>query len=668
MSPDNSRRNTALRSHEPRAASHSHTADPRANGFTTRAALLGVALIPINAYWVTMMEVVRYEGHPTTVSLFFNTVFLLALLTGLNGLVGRLHRRAALHRNELLVIYCMLCIASAVVGHDMIQVVAPQAICPFEFATPENKWADLFHKYLPPFLMVSDPKIYRPAFEGGTSLYRLDRLAAWASPALHWCAFLFVLTLVMLGFNALLRRRWMDRERLTYPITHLPIEMTAPGAALWKNPWMWLGFVLPAFITTVNNLHNLCPAVPVIKVRVVHYDAYMWSVFQGFPWGALAGTRISFYPFAIGMGMLLPLDLAFSCWFFYLFWAAQKLISALFGLTKIPAFPYVTEQSAAGYLALASFALYMAKDHLAEIWRALRGLGRPDDEGEPMRYRTAWWLIAAGLLFLLAFSLRMGMWLAIAVVVFFIYFMYSLTVTRVRAELGPPAHDLHMAGPDQILTNLFGSDGRLLPPRQLTVLKLYFWFNRAYRAHPMPIQLESFKIAQYTGIPMAAMSQALVLAAGVGVLAAYWSQVHVYYAYGISAKMSFLARIFGTEPYNQLAAWLLNGQPPNYGKMGAYVAGFLFTLALMALRVRHVWWPFHPVGYAISSSWSMNCLWLPIFIAWLAKWVLLRYFGFKAFRKAIPFALGLILGEFLVGGAWLLAGWLLNFNAYAFWV
>ncbi|MBC7287036.1 MAG: hypothetical protein H5T86_03125 [Armatimonadetes bacterium] len=625
-------------------------------------------LIPINAYWVTMMAVVRYEGHPTTVSLFFNTIFFLAILSAINGLVARLAPRRAFHRNELLVIYCMLCIASALVGHDMVQVVAPQIVVPYELATPENKWAALFHQYLPPFLFISDPKIYKPAFEGGSTLYTPERLKAWAVPVAHWAVFLFVLTLVMLALNSILRRRWMDREKLTYPITHLPLEMTSPETVLWRDKVMWIGFAIAALIDTINNLHNLFPPVPVIKVRVVHYDEYMRTVFRAYPWNALAGTRISFYPFAIGLGMLLPLDLAFSCWFFYLFWAAQKLFSALLGLWKIPEFPYIREQSAAAYIALAAFALYMGKDHLAEVWRAVVRGERVSAEQEPMQYSTAVWLALLGFAFLLLYSLRMGMWLWIAVTVFIIYFLISLTVTRVRAELGPPAHDLHFAGPDQILTNLFGSNGRIIAPKQLTLLKLYFWFNRAYRAHPMPIQLESFKIAQQTGIPMASMAQALVLAAAVGSVAAFWAQVHLYYVYGMAAKMSFVAQWFGQEPFRQLASWLQAGQPPNMGKMGAYCVGLLFTLGLMALRVRFVWWPFHPVGYAISSSWSMNCLWLPILIAWLIKWVLLRYAGFKSFRRAIPFALGLILGEFIVGGGWLLAGWLFHFNAYAFWV
>jgi hypothetical protein len=64
----------------------------------------------------------------------------------------------------------------------------------------------------------------------------------------------------------------------------------------------------------------------------------------------------------------------------------------------------------------------------------------------------------------------------------------------------------------------------------------------------------------------------------------------------------------------------------------------------------------------------MNCLWLPIFIAWAAKLVMLRYGGYKVFQGAIPLALGLVLGEFIVGSLWTLIGIILQINTYAFWV
>src|SRR5689334_20989053 len=51
---------------------------------TARAVITALLLLPFNTYWVVMMEVTRYAGHPTTISLFFNVIFLLAVLIGLN--------------------------------------------------------------------------------------------------------------------------------------------------------------------------------------------------------------------------------------------------------------------------------------------------------------------------------------------------------------------------------------------------------------------------------------------------------------------------------------------------------------------------------------------------------------------------------------------------------
>ena len=140
---------------------------------------------------------------------------------------------------------------------------------------------------------------------------------------------------------------------------------------------MWIGFALAAAVDILNGFHELYPGVPLIKVRVVHYDAYMATIFRGFPWGALGGTRISFYPFAIGIGMLLPLDLAFSCWFFFIFWKLQRVLASHIGIHGMPGFPFVEEQTAGGYYAIALMALWVTRHHFARQFRIL--LGRETD-------------------------------------------------------------------------------------------------------------------------------------------------------------------------------------------------------------------------------------------------------------------------------------------------
>src|SRR5579871_503949 len=111
----------------------------RRRAVTWRSVGLCLLLIPINSYWVVQMEVIRYSAHPTTISLLFNTIFILLCLTVLNRLVGRVAPRAALERGELLLIYSILSIGSCVSGHEMLEVFVPMLTWTFRHAD-QNDW------------------------------------------------------------------------------------------------------------------------------------------------------------------------------------------------------------------------------------------------------------------------------------------------------------------------------------------------------------------------------------------------------------------------------------------------------------------------------------------------------------------------------------------------
>ena len=90
-------------------------------------------------------------------------------------------------------------------------------------------------------------------------------------------------------------------------------------------------------------------------------------------------------------------------------------------------------------------------------------------------------------------------------------------------------------------------------------------------------------------------------------------------------------------------------------------------MVLAVMRMRFAWWPFHPVGYAVSGSWSMDQLWFPMFVSWLIKRTILRYGGAGSYRRAVPFFVGLVLGEFVVGCYWNLHGIIFGVSTYHFW-
>jgi hypothetical protein len=156
------------------------------------------------------------------------------------------------------------------------------------------------------------------------------------------------------------------------------------------------------------------------------------------------------------------------------------------------------------------------------------------------------------------------------------------------------------------------------------------------------------RIADQAPFDKRGLTKVVLAASAVAIVCAFWGMLHVTYRTGYdSAKfVGVIKWAFGLDPWQKLATWLNSPRQPDYGSSGAYLFGAAFTVLLAIMRAQFVWWPFHPVGYLVSGSFGLFRLWLPIFLTWVVKSVLLRYGGLEAYRKAWPFFIGLILGEF----------------------
>ncbi len=640
-------------------------------GVTWRSVGLAVLIIPLNAYWQIQMEVVRYSAHPTTVSLLFNAIFILLLLTAANAVLARYAPRRALTQAELLTVYTMVCIGCSIAGHDGVQVLVPQIPWPWQFATPANNWEQLFMGHIPTWLAVRDENVFRGYFEGSTSPYRWEILSGWGVPLLAWGGLIVLLLLGMLAINSALRRQWLDREHLMCPLVSLPLEITNPRGSMFRNHIFWIGFAVAAGIDTWNGFAFHYPVMP--RIPIEHQD--MGVYFRGRPWNAVGWTPRSFYPFMIGLGVLMPTDFLFSCWFFYIFWKVERILSTALGWTDIPQFPFINEQAFGAYAMFCLYGLWTSRRFLAGlVRRTIQGSatlletprdadeGILDDRNEPLSYRAA--VITGGLAFigLVWFSSAAGMRVWVAIAFFVVYFGLSLSITRMRAQFGAPVHDLHWTGPDTILPLVGGT--RSFTEKDLTIFSLYFWYNRAYRNHPMPFQLEGFKLADRTGTPLKPQFWAQLIAIVVGTAAGFWAMLHLMYGFGARAKSRMS---FGAEAYNRLGSWVGAPIAPNWMATGAIGVGLAFTLVLETMRLRFANWPFHPLGYAISGSWEMNLVWMPLFIAWCLKVLFVRYGTFKFLRKMIPFFLGLIVGQFVVGSILNIISIALGIPSYMFW-
>ena len=80
-------------------------------------------------------------------------------------------------------------------------------------------------------------------------------------------------------------------------------------------------------------------------------------------------------------------------------------------------------------------------------------------------------------------------------------------------------------------------------------------------------------------------------------------------------------------------------------------AGAMVTL--LWLRQRLPWWPVHPIGLPVGATPMMNRLWFNVFVAWVVKQAVMRYGGASGYQRSQPFFLGLIVGQVLCSGGWL---------------
>ncbi len=470
---------------------------------TWRAILIGLLSLPLNVYLVVQTETVWTTQYPTTMAIFFNAVFTLFLVAIINLFLTKFIPKWRLSQAEMLTVYLMVTLACVVCGHDLLQATMCILGHATWFATPENEWQSLFFRYIPDWIAVMDRKALTGYYEGTSNLFEIENIRAWMTPILFWLLFFSALCFSMIMLSAILRKQWIEHEKLSYPIILLPYEMSK-GKSFYRNKLLWLGFAIGLGLDLLNGLNFLFPFVPGIPIR---YD--IGGLFTEKPFNAIGSTPLHLNPYAIGLGFLMPLDLSFSCWMFYLFWKVQLIFGSMSGLNQTPGYPHIDMQSLGAYFGLCFFALWITHKHLWKVFRHIIGVGSDLNEAdEPIRYRSAFFGFLISIAIVVGFCMKAGMSLWGIIGFFSIHFILVLAFTRMRAELGTPTQDFYRAGPSFFLTSIFGS--RKIGAQTLTGFAFLYGFTRNYRSQPMPNQLEGFKLAEKGGINSRQLAMAYV--------------------------------------------------------------------------------------------------------------------------------------------------------------
>jgi len=628
-------------------------------GFTARAFAVGLLLsflIGIGAPYANMIV------RGTYMALDFSTagaLFLFFVLVGvLNTLARAAGRSFALSGPEMVTIYIMMIVASAIPTCGWSEYLLPILTSPFYFATPENNWAELIHPHVPDWMVPQGDEVVKYFYEGLPEDMGIP-WRAWIGPLLMWSAFAMALYLVMISTTVVLRRQWVENERLIFPLVQVPLEMVRDDGRSVLNPFfrdavMWTGFSIPLVVGSLNALHGYFHFLPRVDLA---------STLPIFRRTTNLVLRVSFP--MIGFSYLINLDVAFGIWFFNLLAKVQEGAFNVLGITSterlgiysIPTSPILAHQKMGAMIVLVLFGLWVGRRHLKDVLRkAIRNAPEVDDSGEVMSYRAALICAVGGLVFCGLWLRASGLPLPIVPLLLLTALVLFVGVTRIVVEGGVAAARAPMAAPDFVVS---GVGCPSLGPAGLTALAFTYVWVADIRTFVMASCANGLKLSEeIRARNRRPLFWAIWASIVVSLVGSVWMILRLSYKYG---GINLNPWFFGggaLAPFDYIASKLNAPTPAHLGGWLSTGIGAGIMALLMLARHRFLWWPLHPLGFPIGGIWVVDQISFSVFLAWLLKALVLKYGGPRLYRRTRPFFLGLILGQFTTAGMWLIVDFL----------
>jgi len=628
--------------------------------------LLGIGAVCFIVSWaelVTGRIMIGFLQIPPVV-----VAALLALVLANKG-VRRVAPGLALRSPELAVVYCMMLIASMVSSRGLMEDLIPTLVGVNYYADPGNRWQDLFFAQIPAWMVPWDPSgeakqfsssaFYEGLREGGRIPWGL-----WVRPLTRWMLLIGPVFAAFLCLSAVIRRQWSDNERLSYPLVQLPLEMIRDQRqrSFFSNPLTWAGFVIPTLLFGLNGLHNYDPSLPAIAVDI-NINRYLTHR----PWSDITFFHAYLSPGSVGFFYLLPLELLLSFWLFHILAKVQDVVFSALALPSITS-PhgsgngYMDYQTAGAYFVLVAYLGATAWPHLKGVLRRAFSAAGPSGREEMMPYRVAVWGLILSLVAAVIWLRESGMAAGYAIFALGVYvFVQAVVMARGCAEGGLPMAEGSFTHMD---ISALVIQPAALGPRTLTSVAFFdAMFTRDLRGLVLTGFLDGQKLGDEVGLRRRNLLYVFIIALAVSIPVACVIQLWLPYERGALGMYSFPYRGNNLQFFRENAPYLDGGTRGTHGALASFLGGGAIAAALGAMRVRYVGWPLHPLGYALSTSWTAMVFWFPMFVAWLIKWGVLHYGGMRLYVRIRPFFLGLIFGEFTSAVFWTLLAAFWDFPA-----
>ncbi|MCA1945075.1 MAG: hypothetical protein LDL30_07300 [Desulfovibrio sp.] len=648
---------------------------------------LGAATPWHNAY----LQGTSLAGGHFPLAPFFISVVLVLVTASLARATGT---RPLLSGAEHLAIWALMTVVSGFGWTGLARTFLVNITTPTYFASAGNHWEEVFGGILPEAWHVTNATCVKAMYnglEGGRGLSTLEILHripwdAWVTPLATWGVFLLLAFWVMLCLTSILGKQWVVNERVNFPLMRTPqlldehLEAGTLGG-LFTDKHLLLGLSLPVFLHAWNGLSAVLPSIPIIPTVLMMGDYFpKHGVLSGFH-----KLKLSIYPAFIGFAFLTTRQISLSFWVFFLLAGLMGGMLATMGLQPPPAALGLTfgpsiaspeeAQTIGAFLVFFLFLVWLGRRHLRLSLRcAVRGraavFGELCAESLDARDNVSWmhpgvavWGTVLGLACLTGWAGWFGLPLGATLAFLLVGFMTLVVVSRLVCQGGVPYYAFAAAPMDGLLgllgTSFFGPAGIL----GLAVMQKVLFLD--VRESLMPSLFHAAKAGENVrgrGRLFAALCLALTLGAAVA-LGAMLVLAHKYGMRDLSVDWAQRTSISMYETAQQLMEVGQGARPwvITYAGVGAVV-----MLLLVACYYKLPWWPIHPLGYLAAYGTGMTHLWFCFLAGWLCNHLILRYGGAALFRRVRNVFIGLIIGDFLMGGAWAIVGLFTDIRYHVF--
>ncbi|MEE2658118.1 MAG: DUF6785 family protein [Candidatus Latescibacterota bacterium] len=614
-----------------------------------RAGVLGVVLVVAGAWAVQHTALIAGGPSLSDGVLAPYPIAVAVMLTLVFGAGGRLRLPA----REQAAIYLICAAGIPVAATGLISYLLPALVTGFYagFADPLGRYAPFFN-HIPDWMVpgrVGDEQI-AAFFEGRAHVpWRV-----WALPLISWAVLVAGLFTAFMGLAGLLRRRWMDQERLRFPLAELPAELVGCGRELLRKPSLWVGMAVPGLLFGMNGVHHyfLLPG-------EIPTDFNFNEVMVEEPWRAMvpftSRFEFEFSPLLIGVVYFMSIEIAFSTWFFFLMTRIQLLTVELLGRSsdegtfvgvggqwrEWPNFlPHLRAQARGGLLVLAVLSLWAARHSLRDAWQG---------SAQGRRWVTCFglgcaivigWGIAAGLPPIWSFLHCL--------------FLLLMTVgaTRLRVDGGLPLAGVYLLVPS-FFYFATGTGPGVFTPETYVAFAFLALISYSALTGMLALNLEGERILRVAGSSGA--TRWLVVGVATGALAGSAFSLATIYEHGMfsldqNGGARGIARIGRYVQYLYAEAGSQPGEP-DIARLMATGFGALIVAGMSVLRQFFLRLPFHPAGFVYGTGFG-TLIWSSALIGWGLKVLIVRYGGAASYHRRRPFFLGLILGELVMRSLW----------------